>query len=169
MADAIGGLGAFDELETWLATQMLALSPARRVMLARRVGMAMRQANAMRVAANVTPDGRAMPARKEKKGRPSKKARKQRPSGGRKGLMFRRIEMMRNMQISASPEQAVLSFQPRVAETARVHHYGLTAPVDPRIRNSISTQYPERPLLGFSESDKAFVMASVMEWMASKI
>ncbi len=157
----------FAPLECWLDTMMARLTPARRVQLARKVGQTLRQINAARVAANVTPDGQTMTARKPRPPRKTKKG-KRLADRQRKSRMFARIEMAKNMRVTPGADQVALSFNPRIAATAAVHHFGLEDAVDRRIPNSIRVRYPARPLLGIGQGDETIIMAEVMAWIAGQ-
>ena len=104
-----------------------------------------------------------MQERKPKKEATGRKAKKR----GRKakGLMFRRIELARNMQVRPAADHVELSFKAKVAKTAEVHHFGLEDLVDKRRRNSIRTRYPARRLLGFGPGDNDMLMAEIMAWL----
>ena len=162
-----------EALEPWLGGIMARLAPGQQMMLARRVGRLLRMANAARVMANVEPDGTPMQPRKTKTGH-ARKGQKGirgktpiRQRGG-KGAMFRRIELARNMVVIPGPGEVVLTFKPRVAETAAVHHFGEVAPVDPRIPNSIRTRYPARRLLGFGAGDSEAILAAAMAFLEGR-
>jgi hypothetical protein len=60
------------------------------------------------------------------------------------------------------PEAITIRFRSLIEPTARIHHFGEEAPVDPHIRNSIRTRYPARPLLGLSEADIAMIEADTL-------
>lgn len=169
MSDPVVTATDFAALEPWLGSFLSRMQPGRRTMLARRVGQMLRRVNAARVAANLDPDGEPMAVRKQEKGRPPKgRARKgdtpirQR---GKRGLMFKRIELARNMVVTPGTDSVSLSFRPRVAGTAAIHHFGKVAPVDPRIPNSIRVRYTARRLLGFGADDRAALTASALEWL----
>jgi phage gpG-like protein len=66
------------------------------------------------------------------------------------------------MRTRIGPDEVEVGFRQLVAETASVHHYGLTDPVDHRIRNSIKVRYPARRLLGFNAHDRDDIMATVL-------
>lgn len=149
-----------DALEPWLAGLLAKTEPRQRMALARGVGQIMRKFNAARVTANVEPDGTPMAPRNPKKPRKSGKPRK-----GKAGRMFKRIELARNMQVQPSADEVSLSFKPRIAQTAKEHHYGLEGPVDRRIRNSIRVRYKARRLLGFGPGDREALLGEVMAWL----
>lgn len=149
-----------DALEPWLGGLLAKTQPRERMALARAVGQIMRQFNAARVMANVEPDGTPMAPRIPKKPRKSGKARK-----GKPGRMFKRIELARNMMVQPSADDVTLSFKPRIAQTAKEHHFGLEAPVDRRIRNSIRVRYKARRLLGIAAMDREAMLGKVMDWL----
>lgn len=150
-------------LEPWVAGIMARMSPGQRMMLSRRIGQALRKINAARVTANRDPDGEAMTPRKARADRPAKKqGRVKVRDRGKRGAMFKRIELARNMVVIPGQDQVALTFKPRVAETAAVHHFGEVAPVNPRYANSIRTRYPERRLLGFGPADSDLILSYVM-------
>lgn len=149
-----------DALEPWLGGLLAKTQPRQRMALARTVGQIMRRTNAARVMANVEPDGTPMAERKPKKPRKGQKERK-----GKAGRMFKRIELARNMQIEPSADEVSLSFKGRVAKTARIHHFGEEAPVDPKIPNSIRVRYKARRLIGFGPGDRDALLGQVMAWL----
>jgi phage virion morphogenesis protein len=154
-------------LEPWLDGVMSRLEPAQRTTLSRRIGMLLRRVNAARVTANIEPDGDPMAPRKPKAPRPTKVGREAKGdtpirNRGKRGAMFRRIELARNMVTVPGPDQVLLTFKPRVAETAAVHHFGEVAPVNPRLTNSIRVRYTARRLLGFGPADSDAILAEVM-------
>lgn len=145
-----------DAIEPWLAGYMAKLEPRQRTKLARGIGKALREINAARIRANVQPDGSAMEPRAPKR---DKRGRLRQ----RKGRMFPRTALARNLKVKTGPDEIEVTFRPLVADTAAVHHYGLTAPVDPRIGNSIKVRYPARRLLGFAATDLEAIDEAVME------
>jgi phage virion morphogenesis protein len=158
-------------IEPWIAGIMAPLQPGQRMLLARRLGQFMRRVNAARVAAGVEPEGEPFTPRKPKKERPPKHARKGRipiRQRGKRGRMFPRVELARNMMVTPGPDQVELAFRPRIAAVAAIHHFGLVAPVDPRIANSISVRYPARRLLGFAPADSEMIMRMALEWMQER-
>lgn len=139
-----------EALAPWIEGYMARLSPARRLVLSRKIGQRLRRINAERIRRNVQPDGSAMAPR----------ARKNRK---RRGPMFKKIALARNLRVRAGPDDVELSFAPRVSGAAAVHHYGLIDKVENR-PNSIRTRYPERRLLGFGPADQGEIMDEVLAW-----
>lgn len=135
-----------DHLAPWLGDYLRKLEPAERRTLARKLGKALRDSNARRIRDNVQPDGSPMEPRKTKRDRRGRLRK-------RKGRMFPKTALARNLRAFARPDEIEVAFRQLVAGTAEVHHYGLLAPVDPRLRNAIKVRYPARRLLGFSPAD----------------
>lgn len=153
MSDQIG----LDAVEPWLAGVMAKLKPAERLRLTRRIGQMLRRVNAERIRANVQPDGTTMEARKprrDKRGR----------IRGRKGKMFPKIGLARNMRVSARPDEVEISFSPLVAGAAKVHHYGLVDRVEKR-NGAPKIRYPIRQLLGITPADREAIMDEVTKWI----
>lgn len=148
-----------DALAPWLGGVLQKLEPGERLGLTRKIGKALRDANAARIRDNVQPDGTPMEPRKSKR---DKRGRLRK----RRGRMFPKTSLARNLRAFARPDEIEVSFRPLVAGTAAVHHYGLTAPVDPKIRNSIEVRYPARRLLGFAPADLELIDEEVGSWLA---
>lgn len=77
--------------------------------------------------------------------------------------MFVKLRTARWLKANATADGAEVGFVGRVARLARVHQEGLqdrAAPGGKMIR------YPERPLLGFSERDRAVVRDLLLEHLA---
>ena len=148
-----------DALAPWLGGVLQKLKPGERLGLTRKLGKELRDANAARIRANVQPDGTPMEPRKSKR---DKRGRLRK----RRGRMFPKTALARNLRAFARPDEIEVTFRPLVARTAAVHHYGLTAPVDPRIPNSIEVRYPARRLLGFAPADLEMIDKEVGDWLA---
>jgi len=147
-----------DHLAPWLGGFLAKFTPTERTALTRALGKTLRDANAARIRDNVTPDGTPMEPRKPKR---DKRGRLRK----RKGRMFPKTALARNLRVRTQPDEIEVGFRPLVAGTAEVHHYGLTAPVDPRIPNSIEVRYPARPLLDFAPADIEAIETQAMEWL----
>jgi hypothetical protein len=96
---------------------------------------------------------------------PQKAAQERQTPQRQSGRMFKRIELARNMMVQPSADDVTLSFKPRIAQTAKEHHFGLEAPVDRRIRNSIRVRYKARRLLGIAAVDREAMLGKVMDWL----
>lgn len=143
-------------LEPWLRGYLDKLAPRERLKVARTIGLMLRKSNAARIRDNVQPDGSSMEARKPQKDRRGR-IRK------RKGKMFPKIALARNLKVRASADQVEVAFAPLVSGAAAVHHYGLVSPVAPRIPHTIKVRYPARRLLGFSEADREAIMDAALD------
>lgn len=143
-------------LEPWLAGYLARLDPRERIKVSRAIAKMLQKRNAERIRQNIQPDGTPMEPRKPKK---SKSGRIR----ARKGKMFKKTALARNMRTRVGPDDVELFFRPLVAGTAAVHHSGLTDKVDHRIRNSIKVRYPARRLFGFSPQDRDDIMATVLD------
>ena len=145
----------FSKLEPWIMGLAARLSDSQRRALARRIGQQLRRSNAERVAANQQPDGSAMEPRKPRQRRDGQRVRK-------KGRMFKKIALARNMKIDAQADGVSLAFVGDVNRTAEVHHFGLRDRVA-RFRGAPEVQYPARPLMGFGDGDDAAIMQAVLD------
>lgn len=149
------GSNDLSALEPWIAGYLARLQPAERLKVSRKIGAMLRQRNARRVRDNVNPDGSAMEPRRVQRDRRGRIRQ-------RKGKMFKKIELARNTKITARADSVELAFRPRVADTAAEHHFGLTAPVDRRIRGSIRVRYAARRLFGIPANDREAIMDAVL-------
>lgn len=147
-----------ERLEPWLGGAMARLQPGERKGLARRIGKDLREANARRIRDNVQPDGTPMQPRKAKR---DKRGRLRK----RKGRMFPKTALARNLRFAGNADGVEVSFRPLVEKTAAIHHFGLVAPVDPRNPNSIEVRYPARRLLGFAPADLDAIGQTAIEWL----
>jgi phage virion morphogenesis protein len=144
-------------IEPWLDGIMARLEPGERLKVARRIGQMLRRRNAERIRANVQPDGSAMEPRKitrDKRGR----------IRGRKGKMFPKTGMAKNMQVRADADQVEVSFKQSVAGAAKVHHYGLVDRVS-RNAGAPRVRYPIRRLLGINDEDRELILAEVSKML----
>lgn len=142
-------------IEPWLAALLANLTPGKRRTLARKIGQRLRRENAARIAANIEPDGGKMEPRKPRRGRSDGRVRK-------KGRMFRKIALARNLKIDASPDQVAIQFLGSVRRTAEVHHFGKRDRVA-RFRGAPEAQYAARRLLGFGADDPDAVMEAALD------
>lgn len=147
-------------LEPWLRGYLDRLTPREQLKVTRAIGAMLRKANADRIRANVQPDGSAMDPRKpqqDRRGRIRK----------RKGKMFPKIALARNLKVRARSDEVEIEFAKNVSGAAAVHHYGLVSPVDKRIPHSIRVRYPARRLLGFSAEDREAIMDAALSALES--
>ena len=144
-------------IEPWLDGIMARLEPGERLKVARRIGQMLRRRNAERIRANVQPDGSPMEPRKitrDQRGR----------IRGRKGKMFPKTGMAKNMQVRADADQVEVSFKQTVAGAAKVHHYGLVDRVS-RNAGAPRVRYPIRRLLGINDEDREMILAEVSKML----
>lgn len=147
----------FNQLAPWVAAIAQRFGDGNMRQIARKIGLALRRSNADRISRNVQPDGSTMEPRKPRPLRDRKKDRIR-----KKGRMFPKIRLARNMNIDASSEQVELTFNGKVAKTAEVHHFGLRDRVA-RFRGAPQYRYPERELLGFGAADDDVILATVLD------
>lgn len=148
----------FAALDTWLADIFERVSPPRRRQIAAELARALRRANAARIAANVEPGGSAMEPRKPRQARRGKD---KQDRVAKRGKMFPRLKLARNMKTEATPDSAKLEFRHQVVRTANVHHFGLRDRVA-RFRGAAEVRYPERPLFGFAPEDRDMAMEIIL-------
>ena len=144
-------------IEPWLDGIMARLEPGERLKVARRIGQMLRRRNAERIRANVQPDGSSMEPRKiarDKRGR----------IRGRKGKMFPKTGLAKNIQVRADADEVEVSFKQPVAAAARVHHFGLFYRVS-RNAGAPRVRYPIRRLLGINDEDRDMILAEVSKML----
>lgn len=147
----------FDRLAPWVAAIAERFGSGNMRQIARKIGLMLRRVNAGRIAANTQPDGSAMEPRKRRPLRERKKDRIR-----KKGRMFPKIRLARNMNIDASADQVEVNFNDKVARTANVHHFGLRDRVA-RFRGAPQYRYPARELLGFGPADDDAILEVVLD------
>ena len=129
------------------------LTDTERRWLARRIAAQLQAANAARIKAQQQPDGTPFEPRKPPGPRyPA-------AQGKIRQRLFERLGTAQRLRIRATtPGLAEVGFNARDERIARVHHYGLTDAVSPRL----SIRYPIRQLLGITDADRTAVAATVM-------
>lgn len=147
----------FNRLAPWAAAIAQRFGDGNMRKVARKIGQILRRANAARIASNVQPDGSAMEPRKKRPLRERKKDRVR-----RKGRMFPKIRLARNMRIDADADQVALSFGSKVSRNAEVHHFGLRDRVA-RFRGAPQVRYPVRELMGFGAADDDAILEAVID------
>lgn len=145
-----------DHLAPWLDGYLQRLGPAERRKMTRKLGKELRDANAKRIRANVQPDGSAMEPRKSQRDRRGRLRK-------RKGRMFPKAALARNLRAQSGADEIVIRFRPLVARIAEIHHFGEEAPVDPHVRNSIRVRYAQRRLLGLGARDQDLIERSALD------
>lgn len=147
------------QLEQWAGPLIAKLAPAQRQQLARTIALDLRRSQQRRIAAQVAPDGTVYAARK----RQAESLREKRGAiRRRRDAMFAKLRTARWLKTHVTHEGAEVGFFGRVARLARVHQEGGRDRVSPD--GPIAT-YPARPLLGFTETDRAMVRDRVLEFL----
>lgn len=146
-----------EALEPWLAGYLARLSAGERLKLTRKIGQMLRRRNSIRIRANIQPDGTAMEPRKIKQDQRGR-------IRGRKGPMFPKIAMAKNLKVTARPDEVEISFTPLVAGAAKIHHWGLVGKVE-NTPGSIRVRYPARRLLGIPPADREAIMDEALAWL----
>lgn len=132
-----------EQLETWAAPLIAALTPAARRVLLQAITVDLRRSQQRRIAQQRNPDGSAYAPRKPQ--------REKRTGRIRRGAMFRRIRMARHLRATSSADGLRVGYAGRVARIARVHQDGGQ---DHAKRGGPLIRYARRQLLGFSDADR---------------
>ena len=142
-----------DTLTPRLQALIANLSDAERTRLARRIAARLQALNAARIAAQQQPDGTPFAPRQPQSSRyPAAQAKLRRP-------LFERLRDKTHLKIRAATAGLVeVGFSARDEAIARVHHYGLTDQVSPRLR----VRYPIRKLLGITQDDVEAITTEVL-------
>ncbi|MEA9705842.1 phage virion morphogenesis protein [Xanthomonas campestris] len=133
-------------LENWAAPLLARLQPGERRTLARKIGTELRRSQSQRIGKQRAPDGTPYAPRKQQL--------RQKAGRVKRAKMFAKLRQAKFFKVSASPNAVSIGFVGRVARIARVHQDGAQDTVragGPRAR------YPQRTLLGFSSSERAWV------------
>ncbi|MEC4090142.1 phage virion morphogenesis protein [Pseudoalteromonas rubra] len=123
------------------------LSPQKRKQLARDIARKLRASQATRIKENKAPDGSDFEARKPQASWRTKKG------SIKKKLMFQKLIRTKYLKSGYTSDQASAGFIGLLAYIARQHQYGLRG----KVNDQVSTQYPERQLLGFTEEEQALI------------
>jgi phage virion morphogenesis protein len=147
------------QLELWAAPLLAKLAPAQRRQLARTIALELRCAQQQRIAAQIAPDGTPYAARRRRaeslRGKRGVIRRKQ-------GAMFTKLRAARWLKTKVTHEGAEVGFFGRVARLARIHQEGGMDRVAP---GGPTAKYPARPLLGFTESNRAMVRDRLLQFL----
>lgn len=140
------------EIEGWLGGMMRSLKPGERKRFAMKVMRLVRRENVARISRNEEPDGGSMAPRKSNIDRSGKTK--------RRGKMFRKIRMAKNLRIKTSSDGGEVHFvNPLIEQTAAIHHYGQEGRVGKtRDGRTIRTRYAARRLLGFGDREREGIM-----------
>lgn len=79
--------------------------------------------------------------------------------GIRKKAMFTKLRTSKFLKLRIDPESGGIRFAGMAADIARVHQYGLRAPV---VKGGVEYDYPERELLGFTKRDLEMITDEIM-------
>lgn len=145
-------------LEAWAGALLAKLQPAQRRAINHKVAIDLRRNQAQRIKTQQGPDGAAYPARKRRKEFKGKNGRIKR----QKAAMFAKIRTAKHLKVKATGDQIEVGFFGWVARAAHVHQFGRQERVS---RKGSVYKYPERPLLGLSESDRNFIRDSLLQHM----
>jgi len=147
-----------DDLSSWLTPLISRLEPTDRSKLARTLAQQLRRSQQQRIIAQRNPDGSAFAPRKQrdlrgKVGRIKRKAK-----------MFTKLRTARYIQARGNAAEATVSFAGRITRIARVHQYGLR---DRAEKGAPDVQYPQRELLGLSDTERAFIRDQLLAHLAN--
>lgn len=151
---ATDDLNRLNELFDGLIQQ---LSPAARKQLSRDISRRLRASQAQRIKQNTAPDGSAFEARKPQP------AWAKRIGAIKRKLMFQKIIRQKYLKPEYSASAASVGFSGFISRVATEHQYGLRG----RINERISAQYPQRELLGFTQSDLKMIEDSIVNHLTS--
>lgn len=139
-------MNEFKPFDDKLAGLLAAMSPAGRRRLTVDIAKKLRQRQQQRIKSQKAPDGTAYTPRKRQPLRAKK--------GRIKREMFAKLRTNRYLKASGNDSAAVVEFTGKVQRIARVHQYGLK---DKPSSKSTMVEYPERELLGYSDSDISLI------------
>ncbi|HHT1701904.1 phage virion morphogenesis protein [Citrobacter freundii] len=134
-----------------------ALSPASRRRLAAEIAKQLRAAQQQRIRQQKAPDGSPYESRKRQPLRAKK--------GRIKRMMFQKLRTSRYMKASGRNDAAVVEFTGKVQRIAQIHQLGLKDRPTPHAQD---VQYPERQLLGFSQTNKQLIEELVIAHILRK-
>lgn len=153
-------------LATWLQPLIVALeAPARRT-LAAKIARELRRQNQASMRAQTAPDGTPWQARKARITAAHGVRAGLQKAKQRKGPMMAKLRQTRYLPISATADQASLTFAGRVLRIARVHQFGLPDRVAPGGPQHV---YAERPLIGLSEELTDNIKRMVIEHLTAAV
>lgn len=139
-------------LEDWVAPILHQLDARERRQLMRRIATDLRRRQQQRMRAQLDPDGRAWPPRKQPL--------RARAGSIKRAAMFTKLRTAKHLRLQTDPNTAAVVFLGRVGRIAAVHHHGLRDRVD---RDGPTYHYPERRLLGFGAGDDEWLLDLLLE------
>lgn len=140
-----------------LAGLIGALSLESRRKLAAEIAKELRKSQQQRIKQQKAPDGTPYQERKRQPLRAKK--------GRIKRAMFQKLRTSRYMKASGRNDAAVVEFTGKVQRIAQIHQLGLKDRPNPHAQD---VQYPERQLLGFSQTNKQLVEELVIAHILRK-
>lgn len=147
-------------LETWAGALLTMLQPTQRRAINHQVAIDLRRSQAQRIKAQQALDGEAYSLRKRRKKLKGKKGRIKR----QKAAMFAKISTTKHLKVKAAGDQIEVGFFGWVARVAHVHQFGQQ---DRLSKKGPLYKYPERQLLGLSETDRVLIRDSFLHHVAS--
>lgn len=151
-------MATVEEVQAKLTALINNLSPQARRQLARNIGQALRKNQQARIARQENPDGTGFEPRKPKKEFGKKKGRIKRKA------MFAKLRTARYFKIQSNANEVSVGFNGSSAMIAKVHQYGLMS--SPSKTKDFKVRYPQRELLGFSQSDLDIIEDLVIEQLS---
>lgn len=147
------------QLEGWATPLLAKLAPMQRRELARTIALDLRRSQQRRMAAQMAPDGTPYRARKHQ----VESLRDKRGVIRRKnGAMFVKLRTARWLKTHITQDGVDVGFFGRVARLARVHQEGGMDRVAP---GGPMANYPARPLLGFTDTERRMIQDRVLEYL----
>lgn len=140
------------DLAPWAESFINTLSPKEQKALYRKLALALRKQNQKRLSKQQNPDGTKWQPRKKRIDRGSE--RKEGKVAKQKKMMLG-LRKAKHMKVQANRDGATVGYEGRIAEIARVHHYGLS---EHSKWNNSTIRYPERELLGITENNKKMLI-----------
>lgn len=137
---------ALKELATWAQPLLDKLQPQQRRAAMREVAQQLQRSQVRRITSQRNPDGTPYAPRRPREQLADKR-------GSIRKQMFIGLRKIRNLPRRANADAASVGINPRVASIARVHQFGLRDRVNRADPTSPQVQYPQRELLGFTDTD----------------
>lgn len=147
-------------LTNWLQPLIAGLQPAARRQLASAIARELRRQTQRTMRAQTAPDGTPWQARRAAIVNAGGQRQRAASAKQRKGPMMAKLRLARNLPISASADQAAVTFAGRVLRIAGVHQFGLP---DKVTANGPEHVYAARPMLGISDEMQDKVRALVVQ------
>jgi len=144
------------DIAPWAESFINSLSPKQQKALYRKMALALRKQNQKRLSKQQNPNGTKWQPRKQRIDTGNE--RKEGKVAKQKKMMLG-LRKAKYMKVQANHDGATVGYEGRIAEIARVHHYGLS---ERSKENNSTINYPKRELLGGDlEIDKLLEMIFV--------